>query len=236
MRSRTALTLILVVIAVALGLLIYNHDSGYVLGLPSESFGQLVVVGLFASVLGSAILSSRVRYRDFVRTALIWLAILLGFVAVYVWRGDLQDGAWRMAAALVPGMAIDVNGDDGSRQTIVARSQSGHFETEGRVNGQPVRFLIDTGASLVTLRHEDAVSLGLNPSRLSFTLAIATANGIANAAPVRLDSIEIGAISRRNIRALVTEPGRLGQSLLGMNVIDTLSSFEIRRDEVILRD
>jgi aspartyl protease family protein len=56
------------------------------------------------------------------------------------------------------------------------------------------------------------------------------------AALVSLNEVAIGPIVRRDVRALVSEEGALGQSLLGMNFLGDLSSFEMRRDELILRD
>ena len=105
------------------------------------------------------------------------------------------------------------------------------------IDGQgPYRFLIDTGATSIALSHRDALSIGFTEGELNYSLIINTANGQARAAPVRLDSVAIGTVERRGLRATVAEPGRLDQSLLGMNFISSLTAFEMRRDEVILRD
>ena len=63
-----------------------------------------------------------------------------------------------------------------------------------------------------------------------------TANGMATAANVTLDSIKIGAIERRNIRAMVAKDGRMAGSLLGMNFLNTLSGFSVRGDRLVLSD
>ncbi|MNL56771.1 hypothetical protein D3C87_1802890 [compost metagenome] len=63
-----------------------------------------------------------------------------------------------------------------------------------------------------------------------------TANGPAMAAPVRLDEIAIGPISRRNVRAMVAQDGMLDESLLGMSFLSTLSSLNMQTDELRLRD
>jgi aspartyl protease family protein len=65
---------------------------------------------------------------------------------------------------------------------------------------------------------------------------VMTANGRAMAAPVRLEEISIGPISRRNVRAMVAEDGRLAESLLGMSFLSTLSSLQMQTDELRLRD
>lgn len=63
-----------------------------------------------------------------------------------------------------------------------------------------------------------------------------TANGSATAAIVMLDEIRIGAIVRRNIRAMVAQEGRMDGSLLGMNFLNTLSGFSVRGDRLILSE
>jgi len=99
-----------------------------------------------------------------------------------------------------------------------------------------VSMLVDTGASAVVLSFEDAERIGLEPQRLAYTVTVSTANGRATAAPVRLDEIAIGPVLRRNVRAMVTEEGRLDQSLLGMTFLSTLGSFQMQGEELRLRD
>ncbi len=141
----------------------------------------------------------------------------------------------RVAGGLAPGRPVTVS-DEKGLAVLIRKSLNGHFEAAGDVNGQPVNFLIDTGATSITLSHRDALSIGFTEGELNYSLIINTANGQARAAPVRLDSVAIGTVERRGLRATVAEPGRLDQSLLGMNFISSLTAFEMRRDEVILRD
>ena len=96
--------------------------------------------------------------------------------------------------------------------------------------------MIDTGASGIVLNAFDAASIGINTSDLSFIVPVSTANGNAMAAPVTLDQIVIGGIVRKNLRALVAQQGKLDQSLLGMDYLNTLSSFTVKQDDMILQD
>jgi aspartyl protease family protein len=99
-----------------------------------------------------------------------------------------------------------------------------------------VSFLVDTGASSVVLSYQDAKNAGLDMGALSFTSPISTANGDAFAANVRLVEIGIGEITRRNVRAMVAEDGKLNQSLLGMTFLSSLSGYTVRQDQLILQD
>ncbi|MNL68521.1 hypothetical protein D3C87_1932570 [compost metagenome] len=96
--------------------------------------------------------------------------------------------------------------------------------------------LVDTGASSIALSYEDAMRIGIDPDSLRFSQTILTANGEARGAPVRLRQVAIGPIVRNDIRAIVAEPGRLHQSLLGMTFLGTLGSLTIQTDELRLRD
>ena len=94
--------------------------------------------------------------------------------------------------------------------------------------------LIDTGASFVTLSHRDAERVGIDPGTLDFTIPIRTANGTMQAASIMLDSLAVGSIEQKNIRALVAPRGSLGQSLLGMSFLDALHGYAISGDRMVL--
>src|SRR3546814_9792632 len=74
----------------------------------------------------------------------------------------------------------------------VRAGAGGHFVVTATVNGVPVDFLIDTGASDIVLSLADAQRLGYSPENLSFTRQYVTANGIGRGAPIRLDSLAVG--------------------------------------------
>jgi aspartyl protease family protein len=110
----------------------------------------------------------------------------------------------------------------------------GHFVLEAMVNGAPIRFLVDTGASNVVLDPEDAERAGLRASRLRFTQTFHTANGNVRGAPVTLRELRIGQFSLYDLDASVNEVS-LGISLLGMAFLSRLDSYEVRGDRLILR-
>jgi aspartyl protease family protein len=113
---------------------------------------------------------------------------------------------------------------------------NGHFGARANIDGVAVDLLVDTGATSTVLSAEDARRIGIDPRSLDFAIPIATANGVARAARATVDEIGVGTIVRRRLPVLIAAPGALGQSLLGMNFIGTLSGFDVRRDVMILRD
>lgn len=110
----------------------------------------------------------------------------------------------------------------------------GHFDVTATINGKPVELMTDTGATYVALNYETAVQIGLNPQNLKYSGRSNTANGVARVAPLSIDCIRIGDIEVRNVAAVVAEPGRMSQNLLGMSFIAKLSRFELRGTQLKL--
>ena len=112
-------------------------------------------------------------------------------------------------------------------RTLVYRTDArGHVALTAMVNGAPVRFLVDTGASRVTLTAEDARAAGIDRGGLVFNQRSQTANGLAREAPVVLREIRLDRLSIDNVSAAVNE--NLTVSLLGMSFLKRLKSFEMR--------
>jgi len=112
--------------------------------------------------------------------------------------------------------------------------RDGHFWTEARVNRGVVKFLVDTGASAVALTPEDAKKAGIRLRDLDYNIPISTAGGRNMAAEVELDVVAIGAISIRDVRALVVPEG-LQTSLLGMSFLGQLQKVEVTPNAMVLR-
>ena len=111
--------------------------------------------------------------------------------------------------------------------SVVYRANSqGHVVVDGVVNGAPVRFLVDTGATMVVLTMQDAAAAGLGRGDLNFTLQTSTANGVARAAPVTLREVRLGQLSIDEVPAAVGE--NLPISLLGQSFLTRLDSYQMR--------
>lgn len=230
------LWLILAVIGVALVLLVFNDSTGSTLGIANDDFSRIVWLGLFAIVIGAGLLRSGRPLGDLARNLGGWAVIVLALVAGYQYRYELQDIASRVTAGLVPGSPLALGEADGRATVALDKGTNGHFQARISINGRPILAVVDTGATSTVLTSDDATAAGFNPAALSYTIPVATANGVANAATVRTDEIAIGGIVRRNMTVLVAAPGTLSQSLLGMNFIGSLSGFDVRGDRMILRD
>lgn len=170
---------------------------------------------------------------------LIFLSLLVLALGGFLMVEFRRDGgaalravaAWGLifvAVIAAAGLWEDIRRDILPRQAVVSATRievpvgpDGHYHLTAELNGVPVRFVVDTGASSIALRQRDAERAGIDPDRLVFADRARTANGLVPTATVRLDSVAIGEILDQNVPAIVIQ-GEVDRSLLGM---DYLSRF-----------
>ena len=104
--------------------------------------------------------------------------------------------------------------------TLTANPQ-GHFMVDGQINGGSIRFLVDTGATTVSLSAADATRLGIDYRKGQPGL-MGTANGAAVAYRVKLDSVRVGDIVVNNVDASVLEGNQIPFALLGMSFLNRM--------------
>lgn len=187
-------------------------------GLDGDDWARFVYLGILLVFLIGA-LRSRKAFRDLA----IWVLIFAMVVIAYGFRDTLRDELLPAAMVTRPDGAIELR-----------RRSDGHFQAEALVNGVPVRFLVDTGASEVVLSAADARQVGFEPSDLQFVGRAQTANGVVATAPVRLATFELGDFRDADVRASVGG-GALDVSLLGMSYLDRFASIFIEGDRMTLR-
>ncbi len=124
-----------------------------------------------------------------------------------------------------------LGGSDGAAQ--LTKGADGHFWAEAAVDGKAVRFLVDTGATAVSLSMADAKRLGIDTDKLTYDYSVITADGRTRAASVKLASVAIAGARVRDVDALVIEKG-LETSLLGMSYLGRLSRFEATPQALVL--
>lgn len=180
---------------------------------------------------GSGLFWPTFRYSAIVVAVVVVMAWILGFSAdsIYVVAGAdapaRQDG---LETAAVSPAAI------GRREIVVRAGQGGHFILTALVNGEAVRFMVDTGATTVALTPLDAKRVGFDPRMLDYDKRYQTANGIALAAPVTLREVRIGQLSLYDVRATVLSRP-MSVSLLGLTFLKRLSGHEVRDGKLVLR-
>ncbi|MCQ4268657.1 TIGR02281 family clan AA aspartic protease [Pseudomonas stutzeri] len=117
-------------------------------------------------------------------------------------------------------------------QLSVAKGVGGHYWIAGSINGQPVQFLVDTGATSVAINENQARRLGIDYRAAGQPLLVNTASGTANAWRVRLNSVKVGSIDVLGVEAVVLEGESPSEALLGMSFLGRVSW---REDQGVLR-
>jgi len=120
------------------------------------------------------------------------------------------------------------------RSLSIPRDPRGHFQAGGRINGQRLDFMVDTGASVVALNERSAARFGLRPSPSEYKATVNTANGTIKAAPARIAMIEIGELTVRDVDAMVLPDEALSENLLGLSFLSKLKRFEYANGKLVL--
>lgn len=155
--------------------------------------------------------------------ALAWVSLLAFGVFFF---GDLLEERYN------PNQSVDTQREaDGTRTVVLERNRFGHYVTNGVINGQPVTFMLDTGATTVAVPAQLARRLQLERGR---AVQFHTANGISRGYAARLDEVGVGGIVLRDVAAGITEGLQGEEVLLGMSFLKHIE-FTQRGDTLTLR-
>jgi aspartyl protease family protein len=120
------------------------------------------------------------------------------------------------------------------RSLNIPRDARGHFQVDGRIDGQRIAFMVDTGASVVALNETAAARFGLRPSPGEYKATVSTANGTIKAARARLAMVDLGGIIVRDVDAMVLPDEALSENLLGLSFLSRLKRFEYANGQMVL--
>lgn len=188
----------------------------------TNDYARLIYLALLAAAVGGYFLAqTRGSWPKLAQQGAVWALIFVGVVAGYGLWGDISR-------ELRPRQAMLENG-----QIEVPRMFDGHFYLTARLNGEPVAFVVDTGATDVVLTRADAERIGIDLDTLAFTGRAYTANGTVRTAAANVNEVALGRITDRNLRVLVND-GEMDQSLLGMAYLRRFSKIEIEDDKLVL--
>ncbi|WP_026198447.1 retropepsin-like aspartic protease family protein [Wenxinia marina] len=187
-----------------------------------NDIAQVLYLGLLgAAIAGYYFASHRGNLGPTLRALMLWALIFVGVIAAYGMWSDIRG-------TVAPGQQLLA---DGRIEAPLGRD--GHYHLTADVNGVPVKFVVDTGASEIVLSREDAARVGLDPATLDYWGAAQTANGMVRTAPVQLDEIRLGPIVDDGVAAVVND-GNLDFSLLGMGYLNRFAHIEISGGRLIL--
>jgi aspartyl protease family protein len=169
------------------------------------------------------------------RNIMIFAAIMIGLGLFMAQTADRMTSTPALAKASTqkadPAQTVALAG---IRSISIPRDGRGHFLTDGRIDGQRIGFMVDTGASVVALNERSAARFGLRPSRGDYNATVSTANGTIKAARTRIAVMEVGGLVVRDVDAMVLPDEALSENLLGLSFLSKLKRFEYANGRLVL--
>ncbi|MEL6680469.1 MAG: TIGR02281 family clan AA aspartic protease [Pseudomonadota bacterium] len=201
-----------------------------------SAFPPVIVLVLALVVFGTLALFVTLRIRrstgQISYLPLIWAVTIVALAGSYSYKE--QGRLFALSFLEQPVVSVDPQAD--LLEVTLSRAWDGHYRAVAQIENGPVGLLVDTGASLVLLRYDDAERIGLDLNTLNFTVPVTTASGRSFVAPIEFERIKIGGIEVHGIKGAVAQPDQLHTSLLGMSFLESLYETTIRRDRMILRN
>ena len=168
------------------------------------------------------------------RNLMILAAVLVGLGTYMAEMAGKISPAPASASASPKPAPVETVAQASGRSLNIPRDARGHFQTDGRIEGQRINFMVDTGASVVALNEKSAARFGLRPSRNDYNANVATANGTVKAARARIAMIELGGLVVRDVDALVLPDAALSENLLGLSFLSKLKRFQYANGKMVL--
>lgn len=156
--------------------------------------------------------------------------MIIGFWVVSLTLAVLLGNHW-LERSRNPNNAVITSVDGDKRSITLKRSRGGHYLVTGTINNAKIDFLVDTGATSVSIPATFADKIGLSRGA---EFRISTANGISTAFKTRIDSLRIGDLEVRNATAHIN-PGLSHEVLLGMSVLKNYELIQ-RGDTLVIRE
>jgi aspartyl protease family protein len=187
--------------------------------------GSLYLLMAMMLVLGSLI-SRREPFAKLATMALAWVAIFGAGFVLFTFRDDLGYVAQRLKAEATGNPVVE------GREIRIPMAIDGHFWVQGSVNGVPVKFLVDSGATMTTIGRDTAAAADV-PVSSSRNQVVRTGNGMLRVASGRANSLSVGPIERTDVGLHVADHDDL--NVLGMNYLSSLSRWGVEGRWLILQ-
>jgi len=175
-------------------------------------------------LLGS-LMARRERAAKLLTMALAWIAIFAGGFVLFTFRDNLGWVAQRLKAEAV-GTPVQQG-----QETRIPMAIDGHFWVDAKLNGQSVKFLVDSGATTTTIDRGTAKAAGIEVASQRDQY-VRTGNGVIRVASGRADELTVGGVTRRDVRLEIADNDDL--NVLGMNYLSTLSRWSVEGRWLVL--
>jgi len=186
--------------------------------------GGVYILMAVMLVLGS-LMSRRERAAKLLTMALAWVAIFAAGFVLFTFRDDFSWVVQRLRAEAT-GEPVQQGAE-----IRIPMAIDGHFWIDARLNGQSVKFLVDSGATMTTIGRATAERTGLDVNPTADQL-VRTGNGVIRVSSGRARTLEVGSIERAGISVHVADNEDL--NVLGMNFLSSLSRWGVEGRWLVL--
>ncbi len=193
-----------------------------------QNINLVFAIGALVLVAG-ALFSRRIGLGEIIRNILAWIAIFALFIVGFSYQREILAVWSRVTGEMTGANEQAVVGDT----LRIRQSADGHFWVDAKVNAEPVRFLIDSGATTTAMTLATAQKAGINISDSPFPVILSTANGSVQAQRGTIQSLQIGPMLAKDLPVVVAE--EFGDSnVIGMNFLSSLRSWRVEGTEMVL--
>jgi aspartyl protease family protein len=206
---------------------IWDQLAGNISALPQSKLMLAALAAMVLGLLGSLVIRRVPAFGRLLRS--LSTLGLMGVLLLVVLQLSRLDSRFDMA---VPQLGLPKQVVEG-RETRVPLAPDGHYWLRATVNGAPVNFLVDTGATLTAVSAETAERVGLEPRGAGIPVRMQTANGSVAAQLTTIDELKFGNVAARGIDAIIA-PGLGPTNVIGMNVLSRLASVQFADGTMIL--
>jgi aspartyl protease family protein len=168
------------------------------------------------------------------KSAALWTALVAVLALGYAYRDVFADAPQRLQMAFRTGYPIAVGDHGAEHEVVVPQDARGAFVLNARVNGAPVKFMVDTGATDTVLSPQAAERLGVDLKAVDFKESAETANGMGYGAAYTATRLDVGPIAFADFPMVINQ-APMSTSLLGLSFLNRLEDFEIRDRKLILK-
>lgn len=187
--------------------------------------GSLYLMMAIVLILGT-LMARRESWAKLATLVLAWIAIFGAGFVVFTFRDDLGYVAQRLKAEATGEPVV------AGQEVRIPMAIDGHFWVQGSVNGMPVKFLVDSGATMTTIGRDTASAADVAVSERR-TQVVRTGNGMLRVATARADQLSIGPIERRSVGLHVADNDDL--NVLGMNFLSSLDRWSVEGRWLVLQ-
>jgi aspartyl protease family protein len=192
----------------------------------TAEFIYLVAILVFVA---SALTVRRMPIGKGIKMFAGWVIIFLAAFVAFA----LKDDVVNFANQVLDERRAESTGVQVGQELQIKQSLDGHFWVEARLNGQEVRFLVDSGATTTSISGRTARQAGIEPSS-GIPAVVQTANGKVAVQRGRAERLEVGHIVREDLAVHISD-GFGETNVLGMNFLSSLSGWGVERNRLILK-